>query len=146
MQINWGKKLMIVYIVFVLGMGFMVYQCTRQKTEMVTSNYYEKELKYQEVIDGLQNANNLATNISITQADSTSLILVMPPEAMQARGLVEFYRPSDAAMDFSATLLTDSDGRQFFEKVKFNNGQYIVKVQWEKDGQNFYAEQSIFIQ
>ncbi len=146
MQINWGKKLIIVYSVFVLGMGFMVYQCTRQKTDMVTSNYYEKELKYQEVIDGLQNANSLSTAISIEQDDQASITLTMPPESIQAKGSVEFYRPSDASKDFSAALLMDDNGKQFFDRGKFIDGLYKVKVNWEKDGRQFYAEQSIFIQ
>jgi hypothetical protein len=146
MQINWGKKLIIVYSVFVLGMGFMVYQCTLQKTDMVTSNYYEKELKYQEVINGLQNANNLATAISIVQIDPASITLTMPAEALQAKGSVEFYRPSDASKDFSAALLTDDNGKQFFDRGKFIDGLYKVKVNWEKDGRQFYAEQSLFIQ
>jgi FixH len=146
MQINWGKKLIIVYSVFVLGMGFMVYQCTLQKTDMVTSNYYEKELKYQEVIDGLQNANNLTTAISVVQADPLSITLTMPAEALQAKGSVEFYRPSDASKDFTTALLMDDVGQQFFERKKFIDGLYKVKVNWEKNGRQFYAEQSLFIQ
>jgi len=144
MQINWGNKLIIVYSTFVLGMGFMVYKCTQQKTEMVTADYYEKELKYQEVIDGIQNANNLGMAMKLEQQDAT-VMLTMPAEALGATGSVDFYRPSDASKDFTVSLGTNAGGMQLFDRAKFVTGLYKVKVNWEKEGRKFYAEQSLVI-
>ncbi|MES2774811.1 MAG: FixH family protein [Bacteroidota bacterium] len=145
MQINWGKKLIIVYCSFVVGMLFMVYKTTRHKSEMVTTEYYEKELKYQEVINGLENANGLATAAKVVE-DGDFIVLSMPSEALQAKGLVEFYRPSDASKDFSMPLVAGADGKQLFDRQKFTRGLYKVKITWNKDGKQFFAEQSLFIQ
>ena len=37
-------------------MTFLVYLATQEKQELVTSNYYEKELKYQDKIDAMEKA------------------------------------------------------------------------------------------
>ena len=48
---NWGYKIMIVYLVFVAGIAVMVYNSAMQNIDLVTPDYYAKELKYQEKID-----------------------------------------------------------------------------------------------
>jgi hypothetical protein len=48
---SWGKGIILVFVVFVLGIGVLVYRSMTKNIDLVTTNYYEKELKYQEQID-----------------------------------------------------------------------------------------------
>ena len=48
---------MFVYLAFVAGMGFLVFKASNQEFDLVTKDYYEQELKYQQVID--QSARNI---------------------------------------------------------------------------------------
>ena len=48
---NWGHKITIVILTFIIGMLGMVYVASKQTNEMFDSNYYEKELKYQNYIN-----------------------------------------------------------------------------------------------
>ena len=48
---NWGYKILFVYIAFIAGILLMVFKSSTQKRDLVTADYYAKELKYQERID-----------------------------------------------------------------------------------------------
>ena len=50
-KFNWGWKIAILYGGFVCFMLVMVFIASNQKVELVTTNYYEEELKYQSHID-----------------------------------------------------------------------------------------------
>jgi hypothetical protein len=52
---NWGHKITIVIIVFLVGMLGMVFIALRQNNEMIDDDYYKKELAYQQVIDAKNN-------------------------------------------------------------------------------------------
>ena len=47
---NWGKGITLVIILFIITMLGMVYVASKQTNEMVEANYYDKELKYQNLI------------------------------------------------------------------------------------------------
>ena len=62
---NWGYKIIIIYSAFVLGIVFMVYKATQQNTDLVTTDYYAKELVYQDRIDEAKRTSLLSAQITI---------------------------------------------------------------------------------
>lgn len=42
---SWGKGIVIVFILFVGGIGVMVYKSMSKNVDLVATNYYENELK-----------------------------------------------------------------------------------------------------
>ena len=48
---SWGYRVLIILGIFLVGMISMVIVATKQTNEMIDSDYYEKELAYQQVID-----------------------------------------------------------------------------------------------
>jgi hypothetical protein len=44
---NWGKGIVLVYSLFVLGILFLVYQSKQQKLDLVYDDYYAQELMFQ---------------------------------------------------------------------------------------------------
>jgi nitrogen fixation protein FixH len=142
---NWGYKLVAVFVVFAGMMGFMVYRCFNTNTDLVEKEYYKSELRYQEVIDGRDNANKLSAAPQLTQSGS-DIILQMPEEMKNASvsGAVLFYCAYDATKDRKLPLAIDKNGVQSFSS-KVKPGRYIVKIDWNKDGRNYYAEKNITI-
>ena len=59
MTLNWGQKMMLVFLVFVGGMSYLVYRCVKTNYDLVSTDYYKEELSYQQVIDGESRANQL---------------------------------------------------------------------------------------
>jgi len=67
MKFNWGTGIVLAFIAFIsFIMYFVINMSTNKKYDhdLVTEQYYNKELKFQEDIDKSKNARNLETNIT----------------------------------------------------------------------------------
>lgn len=143
---NWGYKILIVIVLFIIGMGTMVSIAMRQKNEMIDEQYYVKELKHQGQIDAENNLNALEEKLTIK--DSLGALVVKIPSAAQQHiqeGSVVFLRPSDQSKDHRLVLNVDSSGRQLFNKSNFVKGQYKVRISWKSEQKAYYYEQPLFV-
>jgi hypothetical protein len=144
MRISWGYKILFVYLAFVAGILFLVFKANREKFDLVLPNYYEAELKYQDVIDQTQRAAELSAPPKITHSVN-SVSIQLPGEFLnkEVKGELYLYRPSDASKDLRKSFTT----AQAFTEIDLNNnlsGAYEVKLSWESQGKTFYNEQRIF--
>lgn len=143
---NWGYKILIVIVLFIIGMGTMVSIAMRQKNEMIDEQYYVKELKHQGQIDAENNLYALEEKLTIK--DSLGALVVKIPSAAQQNiqeGSVVFLRPSDQSKDRRLVLNVDSSGRQLFNKSNFVKGQYKVRISWKSEQKAYYYEQPLFV-
>lgn len=143
---NWGHKIIIVFVVFAAGILTLVTKSMRTRIDMVTPDYYTEELKYQQVIDGKENAGRLSAPVSISQKE-TGVLISFPPELRNQpiTGKLTFYRPSDSGKDVFIPLQPDLQGQQFINRKLFIRGQYKVKVAWTMNNLPYYQEQSVNI-
>jgi nitrogen fixation protein FixH len=143
---NWGHKIIIVFVVFAAGILTLVTKSMRTKVDMVTPDYYGEELKYQQVIDGKQNAAGLSAPVTITQvAEGVQLTFPHELQGKTITGKLTFYRPSDSGKDIHLPLQPDDAGHQLINRQLFIKGQYRLKVQWTMNDRPFYQEQPIHI-
>jgi hypothetical protein len=142
---NWGHKIIVVYVLFVAGMLFLVFKSSKQNIELVTEDYYAKELVYQQKIDETKRAGLLSApvNIIITQHEVT---ILFPKDfaTKKITGEVTLYCPSDENKDMHQQFnVTDS---AVTIKVPANyNGLRYVKINWGAEGVNYYYEKKITI-
>jgi len=144
MKWNWGTKLMLVFSFFASAMILLVIMSMRQKVQMVAKDYYKDELRYQQVIDASNLANGLTEKVRVIKQDS--FITIQLPHEMKGRkitGKLLFYCASESAKDKVVVMQTDVSGKQEVPASKFSEGNYTVKIEWECDGKQYYAEQFI---
>jgi len=143
---NWGHKIIIVFVLFAAGILTMVISSIRTRIEMVTPNYYAEELKYQQIIDGRREAGNLSSPVNINQSEE-ALELVFPPEmqGVTLEGSVLFYRASDASRDVRLPLRPDTYGAMPVSKKRFRRGNYKVQLQWEAGGKSYFQESFVTV-
>ncbi len=144
---NWGKKIAIAYLGFVGFMGFLVWKCLQQKDiHLVSPDYYQKEIAYQQNIDQMNNTNELSSDLGFAyNAESKHIQLQFPKESMGASGTINFYRPSDANKDFAVSLnLTDSSSVDI-PVSQISKGLWVIKVSWSKNGKNYYKEEKMVL-
>lgn len=143
MKINWGTKIAIFYISFVLFILAMVYMAFGEKYDLVTEDYYQQELEFQDKIDKSANAFALDEKLKIV-IKSGSVILKFPSSLKETSGTINFFRPSDSKADFTEDINLN-DGNQSISIEKFTKGKYIVKTEWKNEGTEFFQEDVIFI-
>ena len=143
---NWGQKLIIVFIVFAIGMIYLVYRCIHVNTDLVTKEYYKDELKYQDVIDGTRMANALSEKVQLNQ-DNEAITVQLPDEMKNERvsGIIWFYCAADAKKDRHISIEMDADAMQQISKKVLRPGSYTVKLNWKSNNKNYYTEQTFTI-
>ena len=143
---NWGNKLLITFIVFALGMTFLVYKSVTTNFELVEKNYYKQEINYQQVIDGTRQAGQLSNSIQLVQTDKG--ILLQLPDEMKNKtlsGEIWFYCAYDEKKDKKIMLQTDNNASQIFSLDLVTPGEYTVKVNWNDDSKNYYSEKKLTV-
>ncbi len=143
---NWGQKLITVFIVFAIGMIYLVYRCMHVNTDLVTKDYYKDELKYQDVIDGARMANSLSGEIKLSQDEK--LVTVQLPAEMKignVSGDIWFYCAADIKKDRHISIETNSDAIQCISKKIVLTGKYTVKFDWTNRNKHYHAEQPFTI-
>jgi nitrogen fixation protein FixH len=143
---NWGNKLIVVFIIFGGMISYMVYRCMKTPVDLVSANYYKEELAYQEVIDGTKAAGTLSSRPSLVcVADGVELQMPAEMKGQRVEGTVVFYCPSDQKRDRRVELRPDGEGRQLIEGRLVLSGNYKVKVSWRSSGKGYYSEQALDI-
>jgi hypothetical protein len=145
MKFDWGKGIAAVIIFFILGMGLMVYISVTKNIDLVTPNYYEKEIKYQEQIDKIKNTNELKQQLEI-EYTRENLLFTFPPASGIIKGEISFYRPSDAKKDFRLPIELDKENRQDVRTENLQKGLWKVQVNWSMGGKEYFKEDKIMIQ
>ena len=144
MKISWGHKILVLYLSFVLGIIFLVYKASQEKFDLVTSNYYDAELKFQNVINDKARVAELSAPPKITHSVN-SVRIQFPGEFLnkQLQGELYLYRPSAASKDFRKKFSTDRNFIDINLEKNFS-GSYEIKLSWQAEGKTFYNEQRIF--
>ena len=143
---SWGNKLIIVFIVFAALMATLVYKATQAKFELVSKDYYQDELRYQDKIDGAANAA-LEAPISIQVNDE--IISIEFPDAQKnanITGEAWFYCSVDATKDKRFVLSVDSTGIQRIERKGLQKGDYQVKISYEINQKKYYVAHQLHLQ
>ena len=143
---NWGYKILMVYILFVAGIMVMVFMSSSQNTDLVTTDYYEKELVYQQKIDQISRTNALSAKVGISVHEQ-AIHIQLPPEmnGLEVNADVQLYCPSDKTKDRKADFITRNGAITFPISVN-NKGLYEVKINWTANKVTYYSENKIFIQ
>jgi len=143
---NWGYKILSVYIVFVLGILFLVYRSSSQNQDLVVQDYYEQELKFQKRIDETERANALSGEVKYEIKEKE--ITVRFPQEMRGKQLdahVLLYCTADKSKDIQKDL-SSSDALINVPLPAGNKGLHELKISWTANGTSYYWEHKIFIQ
>ena len=143
---NWGYKILVVYIVFITGIVFMVIRSSTEKTDLVTSDYYAQELKYQEKIDQQNRSNALSAPLTY-EVKEQELLIHFPSDfkGKKIEGDVRLYCPSDEKKDIEQNFAIDDLVANLPIRQQ-KKGLYELHVSWVVDGLNYYYQKKIFIQ
>ena len=146
MKFNWGHGIVLAIIIFVAGMGMMVFITYQNSINLVHEDYYPRELEHQTMIDKRNNALKLKKNVSIIYVDD--VIEIGFPEIFdfsKLKGEIQLFRPSSGVQDVFMLIKTDDQGKRRIIADALEKGKYIVKVDWEYDGTFYFTEKEIYV-
>ena len=143
MKWNWGTKIALFYITFVIFTLIMVVMAFQEDYELVTEDYYEQEIKYQGKIDSKERTKALESELMVT-IDANELNILFPQREVNLSASILCFRPSDESKDFKVEF------KEFTNKVslplnKFSKGKYLFKIDWIANSKSYYSEQIVII-
>lgn len=136
-----GNIVLIGFGVMILFMTYLVYQCTQNPSVMVSKNYYEQELKYQDVIDA--KANTEAFTDSLTMMKEEGQISFRIPEAINkdlTTASVLVYNRADDKKDRNIELKKSMDGIYAVSTKDWGQGNYELKLSIQSGEKAYYKE------
>lgn len=143
---SWGNKLVFVFIAFAGLIGTLVYKSMQSSFDLVSKDYYKDELRYQEKIDAKASAAQFSA-IQLTQ--TTEVVVIQFPQELASKkfsGEAWFYCSTNAANDRKIAIEVTNNGEMIVPKVKLTKANYLVKLSWKVDDENYYTEKDIKVQ
>ena len=142
---NWGYKILFVYLFFVAGILLLVFKSSSEKVDLVTKNYYQQELKYEQKIDEAQRAQSLSSPLQYEV--SNHRIFIRFPEEMFGKKVTAhtlLYYAADESRDSVYSLQTDS-AKLVMNLPVADEGMYELKMDWKVDTTKYYSEHKLLI-
>lgn len=135
------------FALFGTAMAAWIVVAVRNDMDLVSADYYEREILHQRQIDRQARTHPIQSEVKVAYDDAQQRITVALPasHAAQARGKINFYRPSDAKLDREAKLSVNAGGEQALDAKPLRPGLWKVRVQWTVAGEEYFFDQAVTI-
>ena len=147
-KLNFGHGILVVILLFMSGISFLVYKCSKQNVELVNPAYYEMELKYDDQLSKEINSKMMGTDLKISYDANAGCVVIHYPSLEKSKtitGFVSFYKPDNSSLDFSKPVVTDQESEQLIQTSGLHRGAWNVRVNWNAGTTACYTESKIFL-
>jgi hypothetical protein len=144
-RLNWGWGITAIYVVFVIGIMYMVWRSTQERVDLVTEDYYGQEIKYQDKIDASKRAAALSAPVQF-EVKGKTLHLGFPKEfeGKAITGEVLVYYPADSRKDVRVPVKTSANAMDVALDTG-SPGLHILQLSWQDGATAYYQESNVFI-
>jgi nitrogen fixation protein FixH len=127
---------------FCAVVGFGIF-ATRHHQDLVSPDYYEREIRFQEQIERVARTEALSSEVSVALVPgSGQLELRMPANST---GTIKFYRPANAQLDLQFPLILDAQGRQRLDVSALKPGLWKAHVEWKSGTVEYFKDVPVVI-
>ncbi|WP_347158768.1 FixH family protein [Pontibacter chitinilyticus] len=143
----WPYAIITAMLLFMGYIASFVYQAMNQDVDLVSKNYYEQELAFQDHMNAVDRTKEMG-DVAVTynaEAQTISLQLPKPFSGKRISGKINFFRPSNDKLDFELPFQPDASLYQVLNAAKLEKGYWKVRVNYSADQQTYFTEQRIQI-
>ncbi|HLW41910.1 MAG TPA: FixH family protein [Flavobacterium sp.] len=148
MKFNWGTGIVIgivCFMAFILQYVIRVQVDARYDNELVTENYYQKEIE----INGnrLKQENAIELGESLKIVTTSQGIEVSFPETFnqeEIEGTISLYRPSNQALDQIFPLKLTSNNL-LIPKSNLVDGRWDITLDFQYQGKEYQKQQTLML-
>jgi hypothetical protein len=140
---NWGKGLTIAIIAFMSFILYMVITLiTKGNADLVSEDYYKKEIEYEKEITALKNSDNATEKVTIN--DKGEFIVFQFPTTKEIDNIeIHLLRPNN---DKGDVTFSEKDTKNvMIEKKNLEKGIYKASIKYDSEGQPFLQKEELNI-
>ncbi|RZJ39177.1 MAG: nitrogen fixation protein FixH [Chryseobacterium sp.] len=144
-NLNWGHGLAIALGCFMLFILFLifVFPMGKQNADMISNNYYEEELQYQDIIDAKNNAAKLEKTPTY-KVTNEGMLISFPETIKVDDNTVNFvlFRTADSNLDVKKEV-TLQHNLFLIPKAVISSGSYTLKLKWKENKKPYQVDYDI---
>jgi len=137
------------FTLMVSGLVVFIVFASRQKMDLVSGDYYQKELAHQQEMDRELRSLPFAGQVNISFSPAEQSLLVRFDGGLAADvldGSIELYSPADASADRSIALALDAQGQQRIPVEGMSSGKWKADIRWRTPQSDFVRKQTLFLE
>ena len=146
MKFNWGTGIVITIIAFISFIMYFVITMSTNNSyshDLVTDNYYQQEIAYQQEINAEKNLKKLTEKITIQKSDK-GLRINFPSKFKNKNieGTMFLYRPSNKQLDFEIPI-SISNTYLLVPENRLLDGRWNIKIKWNHKNTNYLFKKEL---
>lgn len=142
MKFTWGHGVVVAlgcFIIFILSLLYFA----GETGGMVTDNYYEKELHFQDEINSEKRANALKEKPEVIVQANGFLFQFPASTSADFSGDIYLLRNEDETKDIKETIKLNDRKNFLVSSVKLKEGVYELTLNWKENNQTYLIKKSI---
>tara|TARA_B100000508_G_scaffold141091_1_gene146299 strand:+ start:26594 stop:27013 length:420 start_codon:yes stop_codon:yes gene_type:complete len=137
---NWGKGIALTLIAFIAFIVTLGVKMMRADADLVSEDYYIKEVKYGNEITAQENARS--AQVKLTKDVSNDGVMFSIDQATIASGKLKLIRSNDPGMDVNVDL---KGKNVFIDQEKLSSGKYDVVIDWNDKNKSYQVRDVLWI-
>lgn len=145
----WPYAIVAAFVLFAGYIGFMVQQAMRTSVDLVSPDYYQQELRYQQRMESVARTAALPAPVVITHEAATHRLKLELPASLSGQpiaGTLHFFRPSDQQLDFKLPFApTGAPAQLELNTSQLQPGLWRLRVDFTAGNQPYFLEKELTI-
>jgi hypothetical protein len=145
-KLNWGKGLVIFFIIFFAWVLFFVLFALRQTNDLVTDDYYQQGAKYTDQININQRSAPYQDSIQISSSGK-QIQIVLSKTITSGNDSIEvfFFRSSDKTKDLKLSF-SKSASPFLVDETRLLHGRYLVFFSWNERKEKYNITKTVDVE
>lgn len=139
-KFTWGTGLLITIITGVtFFVSFILFSLT-QDINLVSEDYFPKEIAYEAKIKRINNADKLSEKISV-KTENNKIIISYPKDKLNdISGEILLYYVTSYRHDKTISIKPNTEAKQIINSSNLQKGRYYVKIEWLANNIKYFQE------
>lgn len=139
---NWGKGITIALITFMVFILILAIKLMSTNVDLVTPDYYEREINYSQEMEAVQNAENLNEKITLNSIENYFAVKI--PENLKAQNIeVKWIRNNDEKLDKTYKIVQTNTF--LINKKELVKGHYDIEIYYTVRGEKYLQKEKIYV-
>ncbi|MCC2547806.1 FixH family protein [Hymenobacter sp. BT175] len=145
----WPYAIIAAFVLFAGYIGFMVQQAMRISVDLVSPDYYQQELAYQQRMESVARTAALPAPVQVQYVPADEQLSLELPASLAGQtvqGTLRFFRPSDQKLDFSLPFApTGQPAQQHLSTRKLRPGYWRLRLDFSAGTRQYFVEKELTI-
>lgn len=144
-KFTWGTGLLITIIIGVsFFVSFILFSLT-QDINLVSEDYFPKEIAYSKKLERINNADKLSEKISLKKENNQIIISYPLNKVDNISGNILLYYVTSYRHDKTISIKPNKNAKQIILTNDLQKGRYYIKIEWEANGIKYFQEFKVTI-